>query len=110
MARLANRKAVSSPPAIANIDEQLDEVVMDSKVFMKDCELLALAPLTDVGDSDLFSKQKVSLIDEGEIQWDFILHNGEDLHFRNKLIRLQDGALSAFKKYMRSALRMKLEE
>lgn len=83
---------------------------MDSKVFMKDCELLALAPLTDVGDSDLFSKQKVSLIDEGEIQWDFILHNGEDLHFRNKLIRLQDGALSAFKKYMRSALRMKLEE
>lgn len=83
---------------------------MGSKVFMKDCELLALAPLTDVGDSDLFSKQKVSLIDEGEIQWDFILHNGEDLHFRNKLIRLQDGALSAFKKYMRSALRMKLEE
>ncbi|MGP1148188.1 hypothetical protein ACJ8LH_01575 [Serratia sp. CY49633] len=28
MARLANRKAVSSPPAIVSIDEQLDEVVM----------------------------------------------------------------------------------
>ncbi|EBI7562592.1 hypothetical protein BI361_03580 [Salmonella enterica] len=29
MARPASRKAVSSLPAIANIDEQLDEVVMD---------------------------------------------------------------------------------
>lgn len=31
MARPASRKAVSSLPAIANIDEQLDEVVMDKK-------------------------------------------------------------------------------
>ncbi|OAH29136.1 hypothetical protein [Serratia marcescens] len=83
---------------------------MDSKGFMKDHELLALAPLTGGGDGDLFSKQKISLIDEGEIQWDFILHNGQDLHFRNKLINLQEGALSAFKEYMRSALRMKLDE
>ncbi|HIE1341564.1 hypothetical protein I5U18_03380 [Serratia ureilytica] len=31
MARLANRKAVSSPPAIVSIDEQQDEVVMEGK-------------------------------------------------------------------------------
>lgn len=83
---------------------------MDSKGFMKDHELLALAPLAGVGDGELFSKQKVSLIDEGEIQWDFILHNGKDLHFRNKLIRLQDGALSKYKDYMRSILSTELEE
>ncbi len=83
---------------------------MDSKGFQRGHELLALAPLNGTGDSDLFSKQKVSLIGEDEIQWDFILHNGEDLHFRNTLIRLQEGALSAFKEYMRSALRAKLEE
>ncbi len=33
MARPASRKAVSSLPAIANIDEQLDEVVMKIVIF-----------------------------------------------------------------------------
>lgn len=31
MARPASRKAVSSLPAIANVDEQLDEVVMETQ-------------------------------------------------------------------------------
>jgi hypothetical protein len=83
---------------------------MDSKGFMNDHELLALAPLTGVGDSDLFSKQKVSLLDDGEIQWDFTLHNGNNMHFRNKLIHLQEGALSKYKEYIRSAISSQLDE
>lgn len=61
MARPASRKAVSSLPAIANIDEQLDEVVM--KKFMR-----ALAILFGI-DYEMEKKQEDIALASLERDW-----------------------------------------
>lgn len=79
---------------------------MKAQLFTHENEVLAMAPLGEV-DRNLFSKQSVQLIENGlnEIQWDFILPNGRDWHFRQKVGLLNDESkLSAFKDYIRRIL------
>ncbi|EPS1205499.1 TPA: hypothetical protein ACKP07_004975 [Serratia marcescens] len=78
---------------------------MDSQAFTHENEVIAFAPIED--DGRLFAKQDVWLSPNGEVRWDFIMHNGKDWHFAQKLIYLSNGAmLSAFK----YGIKKKLEE
>ncbi|HFZ1920774.1 TPA: hypothetical protein ACIJX2_000193 [Serratia marcescens] len=69
MARLANRKAVSSPPAIANIDEQLDEVVMNKLM-----SALAILLGFDVKQVEEKEKERVIL---SELERDWRAHKAQ---------------------------------
>lgn len=79
---------------------------MKAQLFTHENEVLAMAPLGE-DDRNLFSTQSVQVIENGlnEIQWDFILPNGRDWHFRQKVSLLSDESkLSAFKDYIRRIL------
>lgn len=83
---------------------------MKPQEFSHENEVLAMAPLGEE-DESLFSKQVVSLIGSGEIQWDFILPDGKDWHFRQNIRQLSDDArLGAFKDYIRSVLKDQSQE
>ena len=78
---------------------------MTEQVFTHENELLAMAPLNAEGDDELFTKQNVRLIGKHEVQWDFILHDGKDWHFRQEIFHLLDkGRLREFKEYIRHTL------
>nr|DAI75682.1 MAG TPA: Vacuolar sorting protein 39 domain 2 [Caudoviricetes sp.] len=86
--------------------EQPKESVMYSQIFSHDNELLSAAPLSADNDYMLFTQQDVSLLGNGKVQWDFILHNGKDVHFREAAKNLPDDAsLNSFKHYIRRALK-----
>jgi hypothetical protein len=79
---------------------------MTSQKFSHENELLASAPLNGEGDHTLFAKQTVHMINPGELQWDFILHDGRDWHFRQEVFHLRDdGRLCEFKDYIRKILK-----
>jgi len=83
---------------------------MKPQAFTHENEVLAMAPLREE-DESLFSKQIVRLIGNGEIQWDFILPDGKDWHFRQQLLHLSDDArLGAFKNYIRRVLKEQSQE
>jgi len=63
MARPASRKAVSSLPAIANIDEQLDEVVMDD---IKS-QWISVDERLPESQKDIWSKDVIALSDSGDV-------------------------------------------
>lgn len=78
---------------------------MHSQIFTHPNELLAAAPLNSDGDHSLFAKQNVHVIDGDRVQWDFILHNGKDWHFRQEFMNLRDDArLDAYKNFIRHSL------
>ena len=77
---------------------------MEPQRFTHENEVLAMAPLSSE-DEKLFLTQSVYLVAGGEIQWDFVLNDGKDHHFRQQLIHLlNDAQLSSFKRYMRNVL------
>ncbi|EOV6093000.1 hypothetical protein ACN98T_004356 [Klebsiella aerogenes] len=82
---------------------------MTTQPFTHVNEVLAFAPLEE-GERSLFSKQNVylignELVENSEIQWDFVLPCGKDWHFRQKVSLLSDESrLSAFKDYIRRIL------
>jgi len=79
---------------------------MDSQRFSHENELLAMAPLNANEDHALFAKQNIHLTEDGDVQWDFILSNGKDWHFRQKAFHLSDEArLNEFKHYIRQVLK-----
>lgn len=79
---------------------------MGSQKFSHPNELLAMAALDAAEDFELFSKQHVQLIGDGEVQWDFNLHNGKEWHFRQQYFHLQDEVrLKQFKENIRHVLR-----
>ncbi|EOH6333362.1 hypothetical protein ACMA1L_003393 [Citrobacter koseri] len=83
---------------------------MKPQAFTHENEVLAMAPLGGE-DESLFSKQNVRLVGNSEIQWDFILPDGKDWHFRQQLPHLSDEAkLGAFKDYIRSVLKEQSKE
>lgn len=80
--------------------------MMINQRFTHDNEVIALAPLKTPGDEKLFKEQSVSINGRGELQFDFILHNGKDWHFTKELSHIEhDGILSAFKGYIRHVLK-----
>ncbi|HIE5014086.1 hypothetical protein [Enterobacter cloacae] len=83
---------------------------MKPQAFTHENEVLAMAPLGEE-DGSLFSTQIVRLTGNGEIQWDFILSDGKDWHFRQQLLHLSDDArLGAFKDYIRRVLKCQSQE
>lgn len=77
---------------------------MRSQRFTHENEVLAMAPLSGE-DKKLFLTQSVYLVAGGEIQWDFVLNDGKDHHFRQQLHHLlNDVQLSSFKYYIRNVL------
>jgi hypothetical protein len=79
---------------------------MDSQKFAHENELLALARLDSEEDLQLFKAQQVNLVGEGNVQWDFILHNGADFHFRQPFFSLMHyGAQKACKNEIRARLK-----
>ncbi|WP_200778908.1 hypothetical protein [Klebsiella pneumoniae] len=79
---------------------------MQEQHFSHENELLAMAPLNADGDNQLFKKQRVHLTDAGYVQWDFILHDGRDWHFRQEKFHLRtEFQLREFKQVVRDELR-----
>jgi len=67
-----------------------------SQRFTHANEVIAMAPLSD--DGSLFRKQQVSINHSSELQYDFMLLNGNEFHFIRDLALLRDDAeLSEFK-------------
>ena len=78
---------------------------MQEQHFSHENELLAMAPLNADGDNQLFKKQRVHLT-EGHVQWDFILPDGTDWHFRQEIFHLRtEFRLREFKQVIRDELR-----
>ncbi len=78
---------------------------MNSHFFTHENELLSAAPLNAENDHELFAKQSFSLMGCGKLQYDFILHNGKDVHFREAFENVRDDErLNAFKNYIRRVL------
>lgn len=79
---------------------------MVSQRFTRENEVIAIAPLKASGDETLFKEQRVSINGSGELQYDFILHNGNDWHFTKDLSHIEhDGVLEALKCYIRAVLK-----
>lgn len=79
---------------------------MGSQKFTHENEVMAAAPLSKDEDGELFAKQDVWLSPSKEVRWDFVLHNGMDWHFAQKLVHLPDDlSLRAFKEYIRHVLK-----
>ncbi len=82
---------------------------MQEQNFSHENELLAMAPLNADGDNQLFKKQRVHLT-EGHVQWDFILHDGRDWHFRQEKFHLRtEFQLREFKQVVRDELQRIIE-
>ncbi|WP_202809820.1 hypothetical protein [Serratia fonticola] len=82
---------------------------MVSQRFTHENEVIAMAPLKASGDEKLFKDQRVSINGRGELQYDFILHNGNDWHFTKDLLHIEhDGILEAFKGYVRAVLKKEI--
>jgi hypothetical protein len=78
---------------------------MSEQRFTHENEIIAMAPLNADEDSNLFAKQSVHLTAAGDVQWDFILHDGRDWHFRQETSHLlSDARLSEFKQFIRDTL------
>ncbi|EBF0275043.1 hypothetical protein DB992_12520 [Salmonella enterica] len=78
---------------------------MQEQHFSHENELLAMAPLNGEEDHKLFKKQSVRLTGDGYVQWDFILHDGQDWHFRQEIFHLRsDDRLREFKQVIRDEL------
>lgn len=83
---------------------------MDTQTFNHPNELLALAPLNADGDHLLFVEQNFRVLGVDLVQWDFVLHNGKDWHFRQKFMHLREAArLGACKDAIRQALKNESE-
>lgn len=83
---------------------------MCDQKFNHENELLAIAPLNGEGDSKLFKEQRVKLTGAGSVQWDFILHDGADWHFSERMINLKsDASLGEFKQFIRYELKCIIE-
>lgn len=84
---------------------------MQEQNFSHESELLAMAPLNDEGDKQLFIKQCVHLTGGGYVQWDFILPDGIDWHFRQEAFHLRtEFQLSEFKQVIRDELKRVIDE
>lgn len=71
---------------------------MKSQPFTHDNEILAFAPIGNDQNGSLFREQSVWVSPENEMRWDFILHNGKDWHFAEKMRHISDERmLSHFK-------------
>ncbi|MGM8447308.1 hypothetical protein ACS6GG_04275 [Enterobacter bugandensis] len=82
---------------------------MQDQTFSHENELLAMAPLNAEDDHKLFKKQHVHLT-EGHVQWDFILHDGRDWHFRQEKFHLRtEFQLREFKQVVRDELQRIIE-
>lgn len=82
---------------------------MQDQTFSHENELLAMASLNAEDDRELFKKQHVHLT-EGHVQWDFILHDGRDCHFRQKKFHLRtEFQLREFKQVVRDELQRTIE-
>lgn len=78
---------------------------MQEQHFSHENELLAMAPLNADDDHQLFKKQLVHLTGSGYVQWDFILHDGREWHFREKIFHLKsENQLKEFKQFIRYEL------
>jgi len=84
---------------------------MQDQTFSHETELLATAPLNAEDDHKLFKKQLVHLTEAGRyMQWDFILHDGQEWHFRQETFHLRtEFQLREFKQVMRDELRRIIE-
>ncbi|CAH6091312.1 hypothetical protein ACMFAW_07795 [Citrobacter koseri] len=79
---------------------------MQDLVFTHENELLAMAPLNADDDHKLFKKQHVHHTGAGHVQWDFILHDGIDWHFRQESFHIRtEFQLREFKQFIRDELR-----
>lgn len=84
---------------------------MKEHYFSHKNELLLMAPLNKDGDHQLFKTQRVHLTESWSVQWDFILHDGIDLHFAENVSMLSsEEKLKAFKEYIRQHLKRIIEQ
>lgn len=84
---------------------------MQEQHFSHENELLAMAPLNDDNDHQLFKKQSVHLNGAGYVQWDFILHDGVDWHFAQIATLLSsEDKLNEFKEYIRQYLKRMIDQ
>lgn len=78
---------------------------MQDQIFTHENELLAMAPLSAEDDHSLFKKQQVQISVAGYIQWDFLLHDGREWHFREKIFHLKsENQLKEFQQFIRYEL------
>ncbi|MCU6683310.1 hypothetical protein M8320_15055 [Leclercia sp. H6W5] len=84
---------------------------MQDQTFSHENELLAMASLNAEDDRELFKKQLVHLTEAGRyMQWDFILHDGREWHFRQETFHLRtEFQLREFKQVVRDELQRTIE-